>query len=104
LERAVSGGSEGGKLVINVLDKDAATAPAAQRPAHSSRAAAGSAVAGRLSYRLPAGATSHVVADLEPDATYTVTTTAETSGVLVATAPGPGPQASPGGMLSFETP
>jgi hypothetical protein len=65
---------------------------------------AGATIAGRLRYRLPAAPTVNVVADLEPDATYTVTTTADPGGVLVELVPGPGRQASPAGVLSFTSP
>jgi hypothetical protein len=66
--------------------------------------AAGSTIAGRLRYRLPVGPTRNVIADLEPDATYTVTTSATGDGVLVEVVPGPGTQASPAGVLSFTSP
>lgn len=69
-----------------------------------SAGATGSTIAGNLRYRLPQGETLNVVADLQPDVTYAVTTTVAFADVVVDIAPGPGPQASPAGVLSFTTP
>jgi hypothetical protein len=64
---------------------------------------AGAVIAGPIRYRLPAKPTVNVVADLAPNATYTVKTSSSPTGVLVEIAPGSGPRSSAAGVLSFTT-
>jgi hypothetical protein len=63
--------------------------------------AAGTAISGAVTYTTPAAQTRHVITDLVPSGTYTVTVNANGSTNMVTVAAGGNMHASPNGVLSF---
>jgi hypothetical protein len=64
-------------------------------------APAGTAMAGTISYSVPAAQTHHVITDLTPQAGYTVSVSATGSSHTVTVTPGGNLHASTNGVLSF---
>jgi len=77
----------------------ALAAPALQ--AADGTAPVGTAIAGTLSYSVPAAQTRHVVTDLAPSAGYSVSVTVSGGNHVVSITPGGTSSASANGVLSF---
>lgn len=99
LDAAASPGTAETSSVLHAGGMDGALV---QMPAWNAAVLAGSP-ASAIDYSIPARATRHVLTDLSPSQTYTVTAAAAGGSLTVHVAPGAGSAASATGVLSFET-